>query len=104
MLNISVLPDVFALVAHLTRQNLHLDREQSIPPFFTLKDFKNAKIENYLFLKHHFLRFGNNEHQHFSKTCFKFHIKIIFCFIDLWGSHVQNIVNQRCVADGGQCL
>ena len=29
---------------------------------------------------------------------------IIFFFIDSYGRHMQNIVNKRCVAGGGQCL
>ena len=28
----------------------------------------------------------------------------IFCFIDSWGRHVQNIVNQQCIAGGSKCL
>ena len=28
----------------------------------------------------------------------------IFCFIDLWGRHVQKIVKRMCVAGGGNCL
>ena len=27
-----------------------------------------------------------------------------FCFINSCGHHMQNIVNKRCVAGGGQCL
>ena len=28
----------------------------------------------------------------------------LFCFINSWRRHMQNIVNQCCVAGGGQCL
>ena len=42
----------------------------------TLKDFKNAKIE-ITFDVSILLKFGKNEHQHVSKTCFKFYVKII---------------------------
>ena len=47
----------------------------------TLKDFKNAKIENSLYLLTFdfsiLLRFGKNKHQYVSNTCFKFYVKII---------------------------
>ena len=28
----------------------------------------------------------------------------IFCFINSWGRQVLNMVKQRCIAGGGQCL
>ena len=61
---------------------------EKITFWYTLKDFNfNDAIKEihktYLSLMRHFFRFGNNEHQHVSNTCFKAVVLLLstFCLL-----------------------